>query len=114
MGYEDFVYFISSEEDKSSEQSLEYWFKCIDLYGNGALTKNEMQFFYEEQLHRMKCMTQEPILFEDILCQMVDMVGPKEAKFLEVFSISCLTITSSWPMKVLTPSLFARNVKTRH
>ena len=25
MGYEDFVYFILSEEDKSSEPSLEYW-----------------------------------------------------------------------------------------
>ena len=25
MGYEDFVWFILSEEDKSSEPSLEYW-----------------------------------------------------------------------------------------
>ncbi|CAI9273256.1 unnamed protein product [Lactuca saligna] len=78
MGYEDFVYFILSEEDKSSEPSLEYWFKCIDLDGNGAVTRNEMQFFYEEQLHRMECMAQEPVLFEDILCQIVDMVGPKD------------------------------------
>ncbi|MQL86355.1 hypothetical protein Taro_018892 [Colocasia esculenta] len=77
MGYEDFVYFILSEEDKSSEPSLEYWFRCIDLDGNGVLTPNEMQFFYEEQLHRMECMAQEPVLFEDILCQMVDMIGPE-------------------------------------
>ncbi|RZC52165.1 hypothetical protein C5167_020585 [Papaver somniferum] len=77
MGYEDFVYFMLSEEDKSSAPSLEYWFKCIDLDGNGVLTSNEMQFFYEEQLHRMECMAQEPVLFEDILCQMVDMVGPE-------------------------------------
>ncbi|OAY65289.1 putative serine/threonine protein phosphatase 2A regulatory subunit Bgamma [Ananas comosus] len=77
MGYEDFVYFILSEEDKSSEPSLEYWFKCIDLDGNGILTPNEMQFFYEEQLHRMECMAQEPVLFEDILCQMIDMIGPE-------------------------------------
>ncbi|KAI3889280.1 hypothetical protein MKW92_005734 [Papaver armeniacum] len=77
MGYEDFVYFMLSEEDKSSAPSLEYWFKCIDLDGNGALTSNEMQFFYEEQLHRMECMAQEPVLFEDILCQMVDMIGPE-------------------------------------
>ncbi|KAK1266122.1 hypothetical protein QJS04_geneDACA015277 [Acorus gramineus] len=82
MGYEDFVYFMLSEEDKSSEPSLEYWFRCIDLDGNGVLTPNEMQFFYEEQLHRMECMAQEPVLFEDILCQMVDMVGPeKETHF---------------------------------
>ncbi|KAI3832241.1 hypothetical protein MKX03_032143 [Papaver bracteatum] len=78
MGYEDFVYFMLSEEDKSSAPSLEYWFKCIDLDGNGVLTSNEMQFFYEEQLHRMECMAQEPVLFEDILCQMVDMVGPEK------------------------------------
>ncbi|MFS7888376.1 putative EF-hand domain pair protein [Helianthus anomalus] len=61
---------FSLKEDKSSE----YWYKCIDLYGNGVLTKNEMQFFYKEQMHSMKCIAQEPVLFEDILCQMV---GPK-------------------------------------
>lgn len=36
-----------------------------------------MQFFYEEQLHRMECMAQEPVLFEDILCQIIDMIGPE-------------------------------------
>lgn len=49
----------------------------MDLDGNGVLTPNEMQFFYEEQLHRMECMAQEPVLFEDILCQMVDMIAPE-------------------------------------
>ncbi|XP_024969171.1 serine/threonine protein phosphatase 2A regulatory subunit B''beta isoform X1 [Cynara cardunculus var. scolymus] len=81
MGYEDFVYFILSEEDKSSEPSLEYWFKCIDLDGNGVLTRNELQFFYEEQLHRMECMAQEPVLFEDILCQIVDMIKPQDEAY---------------------------------
>ncbi|BAU03822.1 hypothetical protein VIGAN_UM191600 [Vigna angularis var. angularis] len=56
----------------------DFGFKCIDLDGNGVLTPNEMQFFYEEQLHRMECMAQEPVLFEDILCQIVDMIGPEE------------------------------------
>ncbi|XP_020588881.1 probable serine/threonine protein phosphatase 2A regulatory subunit B''delta [Phalaenopsis equestris] len=82
MGYEDFVYFILAEEDKSSVPSLEYWFKCIDLDGNGILTPNEMQFFYDEQLHRMECMAQEPVLFEDILCQMVDMIAPENESYL--------------------------------
>ncbi|KAI9078373.1 hypothetical protein K1719_039592 [Acacia pycnantha] len=82
MGYEDFVYFILSEEDKSSEPSLEYWFKCIDLDANGVLTRNELQFFYEEQLHRMECMAQEPVLFEDILCQIIDMIGPENENYI--------------------------------
>jgi len=57
-------------------------FKCIDLDGNGILTFNEMQFFYEEQLHRMECMAQEPVLFLDILCQMIDMIGPENESYL--------------------------------
>ncbi|PNY11001.1 serine/threonine protein phosphatase 2A regulatory subunit B subunit alpha-like protein [Trifolium pratense] len=82
MNYEDFVHFILAEEDKSSEPSLEYWFRCIDLDGNGVLTSNEMLFFYEEQLHRMECMAQEPVLFEDILCQLVDMIGPENDGYI--------------------------------
>jgi serine/threonine-protein phosphatase 2A regulatory subunit B'' len=104
MGYEDFVWFILSEEDKTSETSLEYWyacsivgliiasyallcynginvifyrFKCIDLDSDGVITPKEMLYFYEEQLHRMECMAHEPVLFEDIVCQMMDMVGPE-------------------------------------
>lgn len=57
-------------------------FKCIDLDANGILTRNEMQFFYEEQLHRMECMAQEPVLFEDILCQIIDMIGPEVCPLL--------------------------------
>lgn len=57
-------------------------FKCIDLDGNGVLTRNEMQYFYEEQLHRMECMAQEPVLFEDILCQIIDMIGPEVCSIL--------------------------------
>jgi len=82
MGYEDFVHFILSEEDKSTGPSQEYWFKCIDLDGNGILTHNELQFFFEEQLHRMECMAQEPVLFEDILCQLIDMIGPENESYL--------------------------------
>ena len=52
-------------------------FKCIDLDGNGVLTRKEMHYFFEEQLHRMECMAQEPVLFEDILCQIFDMIGPE-------------------------------------
>eukprot|EP00246_Nothoceros_aenigmaticus_P005906 TRINITY_DN183_c0_g1_i2.p2 TRINITY_DN183_c0_g1~~TRINITY_DN183_c0_g1_i2.p2 ORF type:complete len:136 (-),score=28.22 TRINITY_DN183_c0_g1_i2:42-449(-) len=78
MGYEDFVWFILSEEDKSSEPSLEYWFRCVDLDCDGVVTPNDMQYFYKEQLHRMECMAQEPVLFEDIVCQMADMIGPEK------------------------------------
>ncbi|KAF3456758.1 hypothetical protein FNV43_RR01412 [Rhamnella rubrinervis] len=87
MGYEDFVYFLLAEEDKSSEPSLEYWFKCIDLDENGVVTPNEMQFFYAEQIHRLECLSQEPILFEDILCQILDMIGPKNEGYITLHDL---------------------------
>ncbi|XP_051121433.1 serine/threonine protein phosphatase 2A regulatory subunit B''beta-like [Andrographis paniculata] len=95
MGYEDFVNFILSEEDKSSEPSLEYWFKCIDIDGNGVITRNEMQFFYEEQLHRMECMAQEPVLFEDILCQIVDMINPENESYFMLRDFKASKLSSS-------------------
>jgi len=77
MGYEDFVWFILSEEDKTSELALTYWFRCVDLAGNNVVVPHEMLYFYEEQLHRMECLSQEPVLFADILCQMSDMLKPE-------------------------------------
>jgi hypothetical protein len=54
----------------------------VDLDCDGVITPNEMQFFYEEQLHRMECMAQEPVLFEDIVCQMADMICPHVRVFM--------------------------------
>ncbi len=42
MGYEDFVWFMLSEEDKSTDVSLEYWFQCVDLDCDGVLRANEL------------------------------------------------------------------------
>ncbi len=38
MGFEDFVWFLLSEEDKTTRTSIEYWFKVIDLDSNGIIT----------------------------------------------------------------------------
>ena len=69
-------------------------FKCIDLDANGIITRNEMQFFYEEQLHRMECMAQEAVLFEDILCQMIDMIGPEVQQYISCFLLSIFSIVT--------------------
>lgn len=74
-------------QDLAEVTDIAYYcrFKCIDLDGNGILTRNELQFFYEEQLHRMECMAQEPVLFEDILCQIIDMIGPEVLRSVPLF-----------------------------
>ncbi|QDZ20266.1 regulatory subunit of protein phosphatase 2A [Chloropicon primus] len=77
MCYEDFVWFILSEEDKTTEASISYWFRCLDLAGNMVLVSHELEHFYQEQAHRIQCLNQEPISFEDILTQLTDMLHPE-------------------------------------
>ena len=57
-----------------------------------------VQFFYSEQLHRMECLSQEPVLFEDVLCQMHDMIQPAKE--------GCFTLTDLKRHKPLAGTLF--------
>ena len=38
MNFKDFIWFMLSEEDKTTKRALEYWFKVIDLDSNGIIT----------------------------------------------------------------------------
>lgn len=107
LSYEDFIYFMLSgkrvkqishrvfftdpnfihffvEEDKANDVSVRYWFSCVDVDGDGKLNNMEMRSFYAVQLHRMQCMGHEIVPFEDMLCQMMDMIKPKNSDCLIV------------------------------
>ncbi|XP_020569451.1 serine/threonine-protein phosphatase 2A regulatory subunit B'' subunit alpha isoform X1 [Oryzias latipes] len=77
MSYAEFVWFLISEEDKKNLTSIEYWFRCMDLDGDGVLSMFELEYFYEEQCERMERMGIEPLPFQDLLCQMLDLVKPE-------------------------------------
>ncbi|XP_032879198.1 serine/threonine-protein phosphatase 2A regulatory subunit B'' subunit beta-like isoform X2 [Amblyraja radiata] len=77
IGYADFVWFLISEEDKKTPTSIEYWFRCLDLDGDGVLSMYELDYFYEEQCKKLECMSIEPLPFEDCLCQLLDLVKPE-------------------------------------
>uniref|UniRef100_A0A8C9R9S2 EF-hand domain-containing protein n=1 Tax=Scleropages formosus TaxID=113540 RepID=A0A8C9R9S2_SCLFO len=78
MSYAEFVWFLISEEDKRSPTSIEYWFRCMDLDGDGVLSMYELEHFYEEQHDRLEAMGFEPLPFHDLLCQMLDLVKPQQ------------------------------------
>ncbi|KAI8129199.1 hypothetical protein FF38_13090 [Lucilia cuprina] len=77
MSYTDFVWFLLSEEDKRTPTAIEYWFRCMDIDGDGLLSMYELEYFYEEQQQRMESIGIESLPFEDCLCQMLDMIKPK-------------------------------------
>ncbi|XP_052216086.1 serine/threonine-protein phosphatase 2A regulatory subunit B'' subunit beta-like isoform X2 [Dreissena polymorpha] len=78
MSYPEFVWFLLSEEDKKHPTSIEYWFRCMDLDGDGQISMYEMEWFYEEQMQKMEALGIERLPFEDCLCQMLDLVQPEE------------------------------------
>jgi serine/threonine-protein phosphatase 2A regulatory subunit B'' len=43
----------------------------MDLDGDGALSMYELEYFYEEQQHRMEQLGIETLPFEDCLCQVL-------------------------------------------
>ena len=54
MCYEDFLWYILSEEDKTNPTSIKYWFKVIDLDDNGIITPSEMNIFTKNKLKDWK------------------------------------------------------------
>eukprot|EP00004_Rigifila_ramosa_P016024 TRINITY_DN3767_c0_g1_i3.p1 TRINITY_DN3767_c0_g1~~TRINITY_DN3767_c0_g1_i3.p1 ORF type:complete len:591 (-),score=122.58 TRINITY_DN3767_c0_g1_i3:132-1802(-) len=82
MAYADFCWFLLCEEDKTSETSVEYWFRCLDMDGDGRLSTFELDYFYEEQVHRMECIGIDTVAFDDVLCQILDMIKPEYLGFI--------------------------------
>ncbi|XP_063634009.1 uncharacterized protein LOC134804737 [Cydia splendana] len=76
MSYTEFVWFLLAEEDKTHPTAIEYWFRCMDMDGDGYLSMYELEYFYEEQMQRMEAIGIETLPFNDCLCQMLDMVHP--------------------------------------
>ena len=58
--------------------SIEYWFRCMDLDGDGVLSLFEMVYFYEEMLQRLQELSIDCLSVENTMCQILDMVNPKE------------------------------------
>ena len=78
MSYEDFIYYMISEEDKTSPTSIKYWFKVIDLNNEGIITKKEMEYFYEEQIEKLKNNKKEVMEFKDVLKKIINLIPPEK------------------------------------
>ena len=74
MGYADFVRFVLSEEDKESDAAARFWFRVLDLDGDGKVTVAEMAHFFDEQFARLAQLGHEPVPFRDVACQLLDAV----------------------------------------
>ncbi|RNF00398.1 protein phosphatase 2 (formerly 2A), regulatory subunit B [Trypanosoma rangeli] len=76
MNYEDFVWFCLSEEDKSTPTAIRYWFRILDLDGDGILSAYELHSFYDATRAKLTAYIPDgTVPFEDVLCQIFDMLA---------------------------------------
>ncbi|ESO11727.1 hypothetical protein HELRODRAFT_71294 [Helobdella robusta] len=94
LSYKDFVWFLISEEDKRHPRSIEYWFRCMDLDGDGVISMYEMEYFYEEQVKKMELLDIETLPFQDCLCQMLDMINPAEPGKIRLKDLKASSLTT--------------------
>ncbi|KAJ3267906.1 Serine/threonine-protein phosphatase 2A regulatory subunit B'' subunit alpha [Terramyces sp. JEL0728] len=96
MTYEDFIWFIFAVEDKRTPQAIEYWFRCLDLDGDGVISLYELTHFYTEQFERMKCSRiSDEWKMNDFICSLIDLVKPKNPNY---FTLSDLKRSGSAPL----------------
>uniref|UniRef100_A0A0N5D5F2 EF-hand domain-containing protein n=1 Tax=Thelazia callipaeda TaxID=103827 RepID=A0A0N5D5F2_THECL len=68
IGYTDFVAFLLAEEDKRHPTSIEYWFRCLDLDGDGLISLYEMEYFYNGVKSKMDQHNIDSMRFDDVVC----------------------------------------------
>uniref|UniRef100_A0AC34F733 EF-hand domain-containing protein n=1 Tax=Panagrolaimus sp. ES5 TaxID=591445 RepID=A0AC34F733_9BILA len=80
IGFEEFVAFLLAEEDKRHPTSIEYWFRCIDLDGDGIISMYEMELFYNDMIEKIHAKSYETLEFSDVVNQLYDLVSPEDPK----------------------------------
>uniref|UniRef100_A0A7E5A0H1 EF-hand domain-containing protein n=1 Tax=Panagrellus redivivus TaxID=6233 RepID=A0A7E5A0H1_PANRE len=78
IGFEEFVAFLLAEEDKRHPTSIEYWFRCLDLDGDGIISMYEMELFYDDIVAKIHQKGFETLAFSDVANQLIDLVNPKD------------------------------------
>ena len=58
--------------------SIEYWFRVLDIDGDGVLSLFELVYFYEEVLQRLQELNVDCLSVENTVCQILDMINPRE------------------------------------
>lgn len=74
IDYIAFVNFLLAEVDKCHPKSIEYWFRIMDLNGDGRISFDEMEQFYNEIVANVIRMGMDVITFNNLINMLKDMI----------------------------------------
>ncbi len=46
LAFSDFVWYFLAEKDRMTSSSIVYWFRCLDIDGDGYLSKSDLETCY--------------------------------------------------------------------
>lgn len=75
LNFEDFCWFCMCEENKSHPRAIQYWFRLLDLDGDGYISGYELQSFYAATRAKMLTIMSEAIAYDDVMSQVMDMLS---------------------------------------
>eukprot|EP00796_Vickermania_ingenoplastis_P011183 gene11183-7760_t len=102
IGYEDFVWFCLSEEDKSTPPAIRYWFKVLDLDEDGILSAYEIRTFYEATTAKAAQYLPDQVTFENAICQVFDMLRCNEYRWLTLSDLLAEPVASYVALNMIT------------
>lgn len=103
IGYEDFVWFCLSEEDKSTPTAIRYWFKVLDLDEDGVLSPFEIRTFYDATTSKaVQFFHESSLSFENVICQVFDMLRCPEYRWLKLSDLLAEPVASYVALNMMT------------
>ncbi|EZG83322.1 EF hand protein [Gregarina niphandrodes] len=77
MNFNGFLKFVLIDEDKTTDQAIEYWFRIVDLDGDGYIRQYEIDNFYQDQQARLTSRSLDAPSVDVIHSQISDMIRPQ-------------------------------------
>uniref|UniRef100_A0A0N4ZQ94 EF-hand domain-containing protein n=1 Tax=Parastrongyloides trichosuri TaxID=131310 RepID=A0A0N4ZQ94_PARTI len=87
LSYTEFVQFLLADENKRHFKSMEYWFRILDIDGDGKLSFEEMEYFHEDILKELNLQGIASNSMDDTLCSLFDMIRPSNDYYITLADI---------------------------
>merc|ERR1719507_37309 len=78
MDYKTYLDFVLALENRKEPQSLQYYFRILDVRQQAHLDAFTLNFFFRDIIKEMEKHNQEPVKFEDVKDEIFDMVRPED------------------------------------
>ena len=78
MDYKTYLDFVLALENRKEPQSLQYYFRILDVRQQGHIDAFTLNFFFRDIIREMEKHNQEPVKFEDVKDEIFDMVRPED------------------------------------